>query len=182
MRVWSASSRSAMSESSPSPSRCPVTRCASLTRADRTSAEYNDGLPCRTPRIRSRPAPVSTFRVGRSVSAPVSPRKYWVNTRFQISTKRCSASSFAGPPSGPCSGPKSKKISEDGPHGPVSPISQKLSLSRRWMRSRGTPTPSAQMSSASSSETWHVIQIRSPSTPRVSVTNSHAHGMASVLK
>ena len=74
------------------------------------------------------------------------------------------------------------KISDEGPHGPVSPISQKLSLSSRWMRSRGTPTPSAQMSSASSSEMWQVIQSRSPSSPSTSVTNSQAHGMASALK
>ena len=64
----------------------------------------------------------------------------------------------------------------------MSPISQKLSLSRRWMRSRGNPTLSAQISSASSSEVWTVTQMRSPSRPSTSVTNSHAHGMASALK
>ena len=48
---------------------------------------------------------------------------------------------------------------------------------------RGGRRPtSAQISSASSSETWQVIQMRSPSRPRTSVMNSHAHGMASALK
>ena len=47
----------------------------------------------------------------------------------------------SGPPSGPNAGPRSMWISLHGPHGPVSPICQKLSLSpRRWMRSIGTPT------------------------------------------
>ena len=50
------------------------------------------------------------------------------------------------------------------------------------MRSIGTPTTSCQICSASSSEVWTVIQMRSPSKPRSSVTYSHAHGMASSLK
>ena len=62
--------------------------------------------------------------------------------------------------------PRSMWISEHGPHGPVSPICQKLSLSpRRWMRSIGTPTCSCQIASASSSLSWTVIQSRSPSKP-----------------
>ena len=44
-----------------------------------------------------------------------------------------------GPPSGPYSGPRSQKISELGPHGPVSAMRQKLSSPRRWIRSGGTP-------------------------------------------
>jgi hypothetical protein len=73
--------------------------------------------------------------------------------------------------------------SEQGPHGPVSPICQKLSASpRRWMRSIGTPTTSCQICSASSSEVCTVIQMRSPSKPRSSVVYSQAQGMASSLK
>ncbi|CAB4912516.1 unannotated protein [freshwater metagenome] len=159
-----------------------MTCSARVTKPERTSAVYKEALPCSTARIRSIPAPVSTLRVGRSLSSPDSPRKCWVNTRFQISTNRFSASSFAGPPSGPCSGPKSKKISVEGPQGPVSPISQKLSLSSRWILLGSRPTTSVQMPSASSSVTWHVTQRRSPSMPRTSVTNSQAHGIASALK
>ena len=55
-----------------------------------------------------------------------------MNTRFQISTKRSSLT--AGPPPGPCSGPRSQKISELYPHGPVSAIFQRLvSSPRRWI-------------------------------------------------
>ncbi len=132
--------------------------------------------------MRSRPAPVSTFLVGRSVSEPSAPRKDWVNTRFQISTKRSSASGLAGPPSGPRRGPKSQNSSELGPHGPTSPISQKLSAPSRWIRSVGKPTASAQISWASSSLVWMVTQMRSPSRPRTSVSSSQDHGMASALK
>ena len=42
------------------------------------------------------------------------------------------------------------------------------------MRSTGTPTSSCQISSASSSLTWTVTQMRSASSPSTSVTNSHA--------
>ena len=65
-----------------------------------------------------------------------------------------------GPPSGPNAGPRSRCSSLHGPHGPVSPICQKLSLSpSRWMRSIGTPTASCQICSASSSLSWTVIQM-----------------------
>ncbi len=82
----------------------------------------------------------------------------------------------------PTSGPKSQNSSELGPHGPMSPISQKLSLSRRWMRSIGKPTSSTHSATASSSSTWQVTQMRSPSRPSVSVENSQAQRMASALK
>ena len=62
-----------------------------------------------------------------------------------------------GRPSAPNSGPRSQKISEFGPHGPVSAMRQKLSSSpRRWMRSAGSPTTSRQIFSASSSVSWTV--------------------------
>ena len=94
-----------MSARSPDPRDRPVTDCASSTSAASVSAAYSDGLPASAASIRSSPAPVSTFRAGRSVSDPSGFRKNCVNTRFQISTKRCSAAGSAGPPSGPCSGP-----------------------------------------------------------------------------
>ena len=50
------------------------------------------------------------------------------------------------------------------------------------MRSRREADDVGQIASASSSLTWTVTQMRSPSRPSTSVTNSHAHGMASVLE
>ena len=50
------------------------------------------------------------------------------------------------------------------------------------MRSIGTPTTSCQIFSASSSLSWTVIQMRSPSNPHVSVTSSQLYGIASSLK
>ena len=133
--------------------------------------------------MRSRPAPVSIDGLGSGVRLPSGAWSYCMNTRFQNSRKRSPAGSASGPPSGPYAGPLSMCSSEHGPHGPVSPICQKLSASpRRWMRSIGTPTASCQICSASSSEVCTVIQMRSPSSPSVSVTSSHAHGMASALK
>ena len=79
-------------------------------------------------RMRSRPAPVSMFLRGSSVSTPSASRLNCMKTRFQISTKRWSPPCL-GPPSCPYDSPLSKKISESGPHGPVSPMAQKLSSS-----------------------------------------------------
>ena len=102
--------------------------------------------------------------------------------------KRSPWGSWSGPPSGPNAGPRSMWISEHGPHGPVSPICQKLSLSpSRWMRSSGTPTCSCQIASASSSLSWTVIHSRSPSKPQPplagsEVTRSQLHGMIVALE
>lgn len=75
---------------------------------------------------RSSPMPVSTCREGSARSEPSACRSNWMNTRFQTSITSGSPvfTSFAAsrPPM------RSKWISEHGPHGPVSPISQKLSL------------------------------------------------------
>ena len=91
--------------------------------------------------MRSRPAPVSICGVGSGVRDPSGAWSYCMKTRFQNSMKRSPWGSWSGPPSGPKAGPRSMCSSLDGPHGPVSPICQKLSLSpRRWMRSIGTPT------------------------------------------
>ena len=100
-------------------------------------------------------------------------RSYCVKTRFQNSTKR-SSPPLSGPPSAPNCGPLSKKISELGPHGPVGPISQKLSSPRRWMRLGGTPMRSRQSSSAWSSEVCTVTHRRSGSSPKPSVIRPHA--------
>ena len=133
--------------------------------------------------MRSRPAPVSIDGRGSGVRVPSGAWSNCMKTRFQNSMKRSPAGSASGPPSGPYSAPRSMCSSEHGPQGPVSPICQKLSASpRRWMRSMGTPTASCQISSASSSEVCTVIQRRSPSNPRSSVTYSHAQGMAFSLK
>ena len=77
---------------------------------------------------RSSPMPVSMFFFGRSLTMRksvfdfTSSMRYCMNTRFQISTYR--SSSVAGPPSMPYSGPRSKKISEQGPAGPGCPVCQ----------------------------------------------------------
>ena len=68
-----------------------------------------------------------------------------VKTRFQYSTNR--SQSQPGRQSGseqPCSGPRSKYSSEQGPQGPVGPTGpQKLALrGSPTMRSRGTPSAS----------------------------------------
>ena len=104
---------------------------------------------------------------GSGVRLPSGAWSNCMNTRFQNSMNRSPAGSPSGPPSGPNAGPRSMWISLHGPHGPVSPACQKLSLSpRRWMRSIGTPTISCQIASASSSDSCTVIHSRSPSKPQ----------------
>ena len=126
---------------------------------------------------------MSMFFFGSGVREPSGAWSYCMKTRFQNSMNRSPWGSVAGPPSGPNAGPRSRCSSLHGPHGPVSPICQKLSLSPiRWMRAIGTPTRSCQICSASSSLSWTVIQIRSPSKPSTSVVYSQAHGMAFSLK
>ena len=51
----------------------------------------------------------------------------WMKTRFQISMQRGSPALTNEPPVSPA-GVRSTCISEHGPHGPVSPIIQKLSF------------------------------------------------------
>ena len=100
--------------------------------------------------MRSNPAPVSIPGLGSGTSSPEGWRSSVWKTRFHNSTYRSSPPP-TGPPPIPHSGPRSKWISEHGPQGPVSPISQKLSSSVCWIRDRGTPTTSAHRSAASSS-------------------------------
>ena len=119
-----------------------------------------------------------------------------MNTRFQSSMKRSlpaltPISGFApsaGSESGP---PRSMWISVHGPHGPVSPISQKLShFDARSTRSGETPAFSIQMRSASSSAprpssaspSKTVTHRRSAGRPQTFVSSSQAQVIASSLK
>src|SRR5580692_10384753 len=52
------------------------------------SVAKTDSRPLRMASTRSKPAPVSMFFFGSSVSVPSALRSYCVNTRFQNSTKR----------------------------------------------------------------------------------------------
>jgi len=157
-------------------------RPVSMSGASR-SVSHTESTPCTSVRMRSKPAPVSIDGRGSRVREPSLAWLYCMKTRFQNSRNRSPAGSCSGPPSGPNALPRSMWISEHGPHGPTSPICQKLSLSpSRWMRSIGTPTTSCQICSASSSLSCTVIHNRSPSKPNTSVTSSQPHGMAFSLK
>ena len=104
--------------------------------------------------MRSSPAPVSMFCLGSGASVPsalaVELHEHEVpdlDVALLAAVQRAAL--------GPVLGALVEVDLRDGPHGPVSPISQKLSSSpRRWMRSAGTPTASRQMSAASSSSRW----------------------------
>ena len=86
-----------------------------------------DCTPCRMAVMRSSPMPVSIDGLGRSTRSPGPRCSYCMNTRFQNSRKR--SPSWSALPGGPPAtlSPWSRKISEHGPHGPVSPADQKLS-------------------------------------------------------
>ena len=139
--------------------------------------------------MRSRPMPVSMFRLGSGVSEPSAPRSYCMKTRFQNSRKR-SVSSPGRSSSEPNSGPRSRYSSEHGPHGPVGPDCQKLSSRpRRTIRSSGTPTArqhsiasSSGPSPSSSSPPKTVIQIRSKGSSKPCVESSSASSTARSLK
>ena len=103
-----------------------------------------------TATTRSKPMPVSTHLAGSSSRVPSDLRLYCMKTLFQISmTWGVPALIMSGVQP---LGVRSKWISEQGPQGPVSPISQKLSFSpkrRMWLGS--TSVTVFQMFSASSS-------------------------------
>jgi len=107
----------------------------------------------RTAAIRSSPMPVSMEGLGRAIRSPSACWSNCMKTRFQISTNRSPSSS--GDPGGPpamCS-PWSQKISEQGPHGPVSPMDQKLSaVPMRMILSSDSPAIFFHSPCASSSE------------------------------
>ena len=86
-----------------------------------------------------------------------------------------------GPPA--IDGPWSKKISEHGPQGPVSPMRQKLSsVGMRMMRSSDRPATLRQIAAASSSEVWTVTSSLSAGRPYSLVIRFQANAMASSLK
>ena len=75
------------------------------------------------------------------------------------------------------------KISEHGPHGPVSPIDQKLSdVGMRMMRLSGRPAMRRHSAAASSSEEWTVTSSRSFGRPYSFVVRFQASSIASSLK
>ena len=117
-----------------------MTDCAASTRRPHdVGVDTRVWTSWRSMSQRSRPAPVSTFLAGRSVRLPSCVAEVLHEHEVPELDVAVARPPWAGPPSAPHSGPQSQKISEHGPHGPVSPISQKLSLSRRWMRSHGEP-------------------------------------------
>ena len=133
--------------------------------------------------MRSSPMPVSIDGRGRSTRVSGSCCSYCMKTRFHISMKRSPSSSGlpGGPPGMPS--PWSKNISEHGPHGPVSPIDQKLSLvGMRMMRSSGRPAIFFHRAKASSSSENTVTSRRSAGRPNSFVTRFQASSIATSLK
>ena len=76
---------------------------------------------------RSNPMPVSTCRAGSSPNVPSGFALNWMKTWFQISM-HSAVPWFTSSPRVSPDGVRSTWISEQGPHGPVSPIIQKLSF------------------------------------------------------
>jgi hypothetical protein len=92
--------------------------------------------------------PVSMLGRGRAARVPSAFWSYCMKTRFQISKNRSPFSMLASPKAGP----RSTRISEQGPHGPTSPMLQKLSFSPSpTMRSGFTPATFCHSSRASAS-------------------------------
>src|SRR5208283_663658 len=141
-------------------------------------------LPCKTAVILSSPMPVSILGLGRGVRVPNSSRLNCMNTRFQSS--KYLSQSHPTPQSvfpHPTSSPWSMIISEQGPHGPVSPICQKLSFAPSltillWGRS----VSSFHSFSASSSSWYTVTHNLSFGSAYGPVRSSHAKTIASFLK
>src|SRR6201996_4483254 len=142
--------------------------------------------------------PVSTEGFGSAFSSPLASRLNCINTKFQISTYRphshgntqsvCASFDDAGP--------ISKKISLQGPHGPVSPIAQKLSFKPGIATTRSAAAPVAFHKSAASASTPSIFPGEVSAPPKTvkynfstgspnhsgDVTNSHAYAIASFLK
>ena len=72
-------------------------------------------------------------------------------------------------------------ISEHGPHGPVSPISQKFSASKRSTCARSTSVTSLHSAAASSSVVCTVAQSAAFGSFQTPVRSSHAQRIASRL-
>jgi hypothetical protein len=140
--------------------------------------------------------PVSTWRAGSGLSEPSSWRLNSMNTRFQSSMKRSLPALTPRPLSAPSRGsvpgpPRSMWISVQGPQGPVSPISQKLSffekgrtcdgsMSVRSRHRRAASSSAGRPSPASPAKT--VAHRRSLGRPQTLVRSSQAQAMASSLK
>ena len=141
-----------------------------------------DPTSCMTEHIRSSPMPVSTHLTGNEESLPFESLLNSIKTKFQISMYLSPVSPSPGAfPSKFF--PLSKNISEHGPHGPVSPIDQKLSSSPSFASLvEETPIFLSQISSDSLSSLWTVTQRRSSGSLSSSVKNSHAYSMAFSLK
>src|SRR5678810_588704 len=138
----------------------------------------------------SKPIPVSTCLSGNDSSFPFFDRLNWMNTLFHISITVPVSSLFTNEwPSLFAFGRLSKCISVQGPHGPVSPISQKLSFllpinilssgihffhSLYASSSLGNPS----FSSPSKMVTYNL----SLSNPYTLVNSSQLHSIASFLK
>ncbi len=153
-------------------------------------------LFCITAAILSRPAPVSTYFAESGTSLSLPRRLNCMNTRFHssmylaqplLTRHLCPGTFFISH----ISGPRSICISLQGPQGPVSPISQKLSFlpqARTFSASIGVTLVHkfAASSSSGSLSAWSpaktVAHNRSDSIPQTSVRSSQAHWIASALK
>lgn len=131
--------------------------------------------------------PVSMCWAGSGFSFPFVSRLNCMKTRFQISmTLGSSLLTMSAASRLPM---RSKWISEHGPHGPVSPISQKLSVlspgiicasGRYFFHSSFASRSAARPSSSSPSK--YVAYRRSTGSFHTSVSSVKAHSMASALK
>src|SRR4030043_1876767 len=140
-------------------------------------------LCCKTAVILSSPIPVSMLGFGSGVSLPDSSLLNCMKTRFQSS--KYLSQSHPAMQSGflhPKSPPWSMMISEHGPHGPVSPICQKLSFAPSLaILSSGSPINSDQSFTASSSSIYTETWSLSLGNLNHSVKNSQAKVIASSL-
>src|SRR3989338_6121396 len=121
--------------------------------------------------------PVSTEGFGKGVNWPSLLRLNCMKTKFHNSKSRSPSKFFLVT----LPDPKSHKISEQGPQGPVSPIDQKLSFSPR-RKICSLETCFSQSFPASSSFSKTVTMSFSLGSFSVFVKNSHAKAMASSLK
>ena len=147
-----------------------------------------------TATTRSSPIPVSTCFAARGLRLPSVCASYWIKTRFHISMTRglpVFTRSFPGTRSRSASVRRSIWISEQGPHGPVSPIIQKLSSEpKARILSFGIRVSVAQSDWASSSRSspspsspaWTVAYSLSGDSPHWVTKSSQAQEMASFLK
>ena len=141
---------------------------------------------------RSNPIPVSITLNGKGTSEPSALRSYCMNTRFHISmTRGLSLLTSEAPETAlrSSSGRRSIWISEHGPHGPVSPISQKLSClfpliiwSAGRCRSHIAAASSSRQSPSAGFPSNTVAYRREESSFSTSTRNSQAQSMASALK